>query len=336
MAADDRANYEKAAKLAEAGQHEEALACIKEYLRSAPDDVEALNDTGAILHCLGRADEAIEYLLRAGQIDPDNAQVVWNLIEVYLAAGRCEDAMGLFEQAERMRVLNPEVINRAANQLIDRGNKAAAMEVLLRSLRLWPNQDILHDMLTVIKSKRPKIAFICGADGMTFLQPIHDFIAQRFEVRVFEGRTEQQLAELMQWSDINWFEWCTDLAVAGSNLPKVCRNIIRLHRYEAYGQWPQQVNWNNIDLLVTVGNSFVKEALFNSAPAIQSQTSMVTIANGVDLDRIRFADRPRGKNIAYVGYLNARKNPMLLLQCMQKLHYMDPEYKLFRTKACNP
>ncbi|GAI75341.1 unnamed protein product, partial [marine sediment metagenome] len=37
---------------------------------------------------------------------------------------------------------------------------------------------------------------------------------RRFEVRVFEGQTEEELYELMRWSDISWFEWCTNLAVA--------------------------------------------------------------------------------------------------------------------------
>ena len=36
-----------------------------------------------------------------------------------------------------------------------------------------------------------------------------------------------------------------------------------------------------------------------------------------------------GKNIAFLGNLRMVKNPALLLQCMQKLHYIDPEYRLF-------
>jgi glycosyltransferase involved in cell wall biosynthesis len=56
---------------------------------------------------------------------------------------------------------------------------------------------------------------------------------------------------------------------------------------------------------------------------------VVTIPNGVNLHKHRFIERPRGKNLACIGYLNARKNPMYLLQCMQKLHYIDPQYKLY-------
>jgi hypothetical protein len=119
------------------------------------------------------------------------------------------------------------------------------------------------------------------------------------------------------------------MAVEASRLPNVCRNIIRLHRFEAYGDWPSHVQWENIDSLIIVGNSFVEEALLKQVPDIRSRTRLITIPNGVNLNKFKFIDRQRGKNIASVGYLNMRKNPMFLIQCMQKLHYIDPEYKLF-------
>jgi glycosyltransferase involved in cell wall biosynthesis len=55
----------------------------------------------------------------------------------------------------------------------------------------------------------------------------------------------------------------------------------------------------------------------------------LTIPNGINLNKYSLTRRSKGKNIASVGYLNMKKNPMLLLLCMQKLHYIDPEYKLF-------
>jgi len=184
-------------------------------------------------------------------------------------------------------------------------------------------------MIEVIRSKRPKIAFFCGGDGMGFLNEIIKFAKQRFQVHVFEEQTEEELYELMKWSDISWFEWCTNLAVIGSKQPKVCKNIIRLHRYEAYGQWPEQVNWANIDILVTVGNSFVKDALIHTVPNLESQTSEVTIPSGVNLEKFAFTERRSGKNIAFLSNLRMVKNPAFVLQCMQKLHYIDPEYRLF-------
>ncbi|MFA7485694.1 MAG: tetratricopeptide repeat protein, partial [Phycisphaerae bacterium] len=297
-------DYQKALELAESGNYEQAWSYLQNYLQKEPQDVQALNDAGAILHCLGRSDSAINYLVRANELKNDCQQVVWNLMEAYLAAGKPECAEQLFAQAEQMKILNPDVVNRTAQQYLDKGDKGGFIEVLLNSLRLWPEQEILENMITVVKSKRPKIAFICGGDGKMFLNPILDYIGKRFEVRVFEGQTEQELYELMKWSDISWFEWCTNLAVLGSRFDKVCKMIIRLHRYEAYQDWPMQVNWQNIDYLITVGNSYVKQALFAQVPQIQEMTSVVTIANGVELEKIRFIERSRGKNLAFVGYIN--------------------------------
>ncbi|MBN1974923.1 MAG: glycosyltransferase [Sedimentisphaerales bacterium] len=322
-------SYQKGLDAAQAGQYEQALCFMQEHLHTAGEDAQVLNDTGAILHCLGRSEEAIAYFLKARRLNSESAEILWNLTETYLATGRAKEASCLFDDMKRMEILNVDVLNRTANVFLNQNNKAGAVEMLLQSLYICPKQEILIPMLSVIKSKRPKIAFFCGGDGMNFLNEIYEFAKQRFEVRLFDGRTEDQLYELMKWSDISWFEWCTNLAVIGSRKPKVCENIIRLHRYEAYEQWPREVNWSNIDLLITVGNSFVKNALIQSVPEIENQTSLVTIPSGVNLERFTFIDKPRGKNIAFLSNLRLVKNPAMILQCMQKLHYIDPEYKLF-------
>jgi len=322
--------YERGLKLAEAGRYQEALACIQEHLRTAPDDAQTLNDAGAILHCLGRSDEAIEHLVKARSLQKDSAEIVWNMVEAYLATGRANEAIQYFDDMEQMGILNVDVLNRTANVFLNQNNKADAIEMLLRSLQICPNQEILQPMVEVIRSKRPKVAFFCGLKGDTkFLTDIYAFTLRRFNVRFFEGQDVNQMYELMKWSDISWFEWCTNIAVEASQLPNVCKNIVRLHRFEAYGDWPSHVQWENIDMLITVGNSFVEEALLKKVPDIRYRTRLITIPNGVNLDKFKFIDRARGKNIASVGYLNMRKNPMLLLQCMQKLHYIDPEYKMF-------
>jgi hypothetical protein len=321
--------YEKGLNLAEASRYQEALICMQEHLHKATDDVRALNDTGAILYCLGRPNEAIDHLTKARNLQNDSAEIIWNLAEVYLAADRANDAAALFDDMEQMDILNPDILNRTANTFLSQDNKADAIEMLLRSLQICPNQEILQPMIQIIRSKRPKLAFFCGGDGMVFLDEIVEFAQQRFDVRLFDGRTEEELYELMKWSDISWFEWCTNLAVIGSKQPKTCKNIIRLHRYEAYEPWAQQVNWNTIDILMTVGNSFVKDALLRRVPHLESQTSVINIPNGVNLEKFPFIHRHRGKNIAFLSNLRAVKNPPLVLQCMQKLHYIDPEYRLF-------
>jgi glycosyltransferase involved in cell wall biosynthesis len=323
-------DYKRSLELVEAGRHQEALACIEQYLRNAPNDGQALNDCGAILHCLGRTEQAVESLLKAKAIMGQCAEVVWNLVEANLALDKPDAVVPLLDDMERMGILNADVLNRTANAFLQQGNKADAVEMLLRSLEVLPDQDILNRMIEVIQTKRPKIAFFNGLKGdATFLTDIYEHTRYRYLVQSAEVQNIDQMYEVMKTSDISWFEWCTSMVVEASKLPKVCKNIVRLHRFEAYTDWPSQVKWENIDTLITVGNSFVKDTLLAQVPDIESRTRLVTIPNGVNLKKYEFVNRHRGRNIACVGHLNLHKNPMLLLQCMQKLHYIDREYKLF-------
>ena len=146
-------NYRKALELAEAGRHEKALTCIQEYIISAPNDTEALNDTGALLHCLGRSDEAINQLVKARNLQPDSAEIIWNLSETYLAAGKAAEAMELFDDMERMGILNADVLNRTANIFLSENNLSDAVKMLNWSLELWPGQEILQPMIEVICHK---------------------------------------------------------------------------------------------------------------------------------------------------------------------------------------
>ncbi|MHC4122097.1 MAG: tetratricopeptide repeat protein [Planctomycetota bacterium] len=150
----DKSNdYQKALELAEAGKHEEALECINEYLNSSPNDAEALNDVGAILHCLDRSDEAVKYLVKARNLQPDSAEIIWNLSETYLAGGKAAKAIELFDDMDRMGILNADLFNRTAEVLLNEDNLVDALEMLHRSLKLSPDQEILKPMIEVIRSR---------------------------------------------------------------------------------------------------------------------------------------------------------------------------------------
>jgi glycosyltransferase involved in cell wall biosynthesis len=134
---------------------------------------------------------------------------------------------------------------------------------------------------------------------------------------------------MLDWCDVAWFEWCTQQAVDVSRRPHDCKTIVRLHRYEAYRDWPGQVRWENIDALVTVGNRAVTERLKDQVPGLAERTQVIPIPNGVDLNRFAFRDRTQGKNLAVVAHVNYWKNPMFLLQCFAKLRSIDPDYRLY-------
>ena len=320
--------YRKGLELAEAGRHQDALEYMQEQLRVTPDNAQVLNDTGAVLYCMGRSDEAIDHILKARSVQNDSAEIVWNLAEAYLAIGRASEAVKLFDDMDRIGVLNADVLNRTADIFLNQHNKGDAIEMLLRSLRIWPDQDMLAPMIEVIRSKRPKVAFFCDERERSSLEDVTGFVKERFQVHVAESHSEDELNDLMNWSDISWFEQCGDLAARGSKRAHVCKNIVRVRRCQGNEQWLRQTEWANVDALVMVNGEFDRNALLHGIPEIEGD-SVVVVPRGVNLERLEIAGRQRGKNIAFLSQITAEENPAFVLQCMQKLHYVDSEYRLF-------
>ncbi len=145
--------YQKALDLAEAGKHQEALDCIRKYLAESPNNAEIINDTGAILYCLNRSDEAIEHFLKANELQPDSAEIIWNLSEAYLSESNAKQAAALFDTMEKLGILNAEILNRAAEIFINAGEISDAHKLLKKSLEISPNQPVLPPMLEIIGRK---------------------------------------------------------------------------------------------------------------------------------------------------------------------------------------
>jgi Flp pilus assembly protein TadD len=145
--------YQDALDLAEAGKYEDALDGIMKYLVSFPTDAEALNDSGAILHCMGRSQEAIEHFKKARKFHLDAPEIAWNLAEAYLAVGKADDAVTMFEEMDQASTLSADLLNRAADALLSSDNLQGALDMLNWSLKLVPDQEILHPMIEIIQHK---------------------------------------------------------------------------------------------------------------------------------------------------------------------------------------
>jgi hypothetical protein len=339
-------HYQRGLELASAGRHQEGLNCIREHLRIVPNDPQALNDAGAILHCLGHTEDAINCLVKARSVKSDSAEIVWNLVEAYLGGRRAAEVLSLFDPMEQMGILSVDVLNRTATMLLDQGRTGQAIDVLLRSRRLWPEQEVLAPMLDVIRSKRAKVAFFragAGEDGV--LAEICEFVQERFQTEYYQGSgsashgadsrsvsesdaRSEGIAGLLRWSDIAWFDGGGRMAVEASRLGGDSRIIISLRRSDLCDRWAKDVCWENVSILVQIGSSAVEEVLVEQVPDIRNRTRLVVVPNGVNLRRYMLRRRERGKNLACIGCLTMQANPAFLVQCMQKLHYIDPGCRL--------
>ena len=177
---------------------------------------------------------------------------------------------------------------------------------------------------------KQKIAFFVVQNGDSFINDIISGLSDIYETKKIIVTNYEQIDKGMEWADICWFEWCDQLIIYGSKhiLASKKKIICRLHRYEALTNNPIKVTWENVDKLIIV-TDHLKNFLLSQIPDIEEKVDIVTIKNGVDLKKYKFKKRNVGFNLAYVGYINERKNPALLLQIINKLVKKDERYKLY-------
>lgn len=172
----------------------------------------------------------------------------------------------------------------------------------------------------------PRLAVFCRT-GAHFMDDILDHLGRAYAIRHFQGRSVDEMADLMRWGDIAWFEWCDKTLIRASRMEKTCRIVCRLHSFEAFTDWPAQVAWENVDALVFVA-PHVRDLVLEQVPDLERRVAVRVVHNGIRLDRFPFRDRPRGFDIASVGYINHKKNPSLLLQCIGALVDRDERFRL--------
>lgn len=322
--------YQKGLALAESGQYEKAFGYLRKHLESCPGDGLAWNDAGTVLYCLGQVDEAIKYFEKARGLCPESelGGVYWNMFETYLDGGYPDLAVELFDEMERFEILNADCLNRTANAFLEEGAYGNAIEMLMRSLSMSGSQEILHPMIEVIRSKRVRVAFF-AADFSESVEHIYDFVKQRFAAELHVGKSAEEIRRIMEWCDIAWFEGFDEAASQACSCRSRCKVIVRVHNDDVYEGRIKGIEKGNFDAVVLGSNSFVKRAFVDSLGEVVEQSRLVTMDYVIDVDAIAFRHRERGKNIACVCDLNPRSNPMFLLQCMQKLHYLDSGYRLY-------
>lgn len=174
-----------------------------------------------------------------------------------------------------------------------------------------------------------RITFFIRPGLDNFISPQIDALSPYYHTRKVLVSDFGVLEREMEESDICWFEWCDELAVAGSRQPLAQKRIMicRLHSYEIFTHCIHLMNWQVIDQTI-FDASHIRDYVLERVPALhESHTSIIPV--GLDMAKYTFADRKPGFHIAYVGYINHKKGPMLLLHAFKAIHDRDPRYKLF-------
>lgn len=163
------------------------------------------------------------------------------------------------------------------------------------------------------------------AKQATFIDPILAHWKDKHEIRIAAPPTVTEMRAAMQWADLAWFEFCDELAIQGTNQPKVCKFVVRLHSYEVFTDMITKVRWSKVDKLIFV-NEKIKEVFLQR---ISDPPPIEVIHNGVDTTKFTIPkNKDYGKKIASIGFINYKKNPQLMLYCLKKIHEYDPDYVL--------
>ena len=183
-----------------------------------------------------------------------------------------------------------------------------------------------------------KVSVICMSGLDNFIDNIIDGLSDGYMVRKFIVSNEQDIFNAIDYGDVIWLEWANQSAVIATNYEgiKGKKVIVRLHSYEIFSNMPSQINWSVVDKLIFVA-PHIRDILNELSPGIVEKVKSEVIYNGVDIEKIPFKEREPGYNVAWVGFINYKKNPQMALQIMKKLSVgsfyngyftADPEYKL--------
>ncbi len=318
--------HERALALAEAGQHEQALEQMANYLQVMPNDGKALNDAGTLLFCLQRGSDAIVYFEKALWLctGDDRTQVYWNLCEAYLQEGYPEKAAAMFTVMGQNEILNIDTINRTADVFLKKNQLGRAMETLHRSLKLASEQELLGPMMEVVRGHRKQAMVISDCDSITS-QTLAAYLDLLMPTQRWVGDQYDLPPEAIENLGFSVFVGIGKILLACLQCGGMGKIILVLNEQDFSSPLLEQVDFSMIDALIACTDTEFIEHLRQQAASLT-----VVGADAVpDPEILPFYDRKQSKRIAAVGPWNARANPMFLLQCFQKLHYLDSDYRLY-------
>lgn len=220
-----------------------------------------------------------------------------------------------------------------AKQLVEKNEVEKSKLELEDAKNKFPNMkgaiELGEKIGMFICSEKTKIIFFVKPQMDSFLGDIIECLKNDYEIKKCIVTEVKQIDEGMEWADVCWFEWCDELVIYGSQLKAAKRKrlICRLHSYEAFIEYPKQVTWNVVDQVIFVAEH-IREFVLENVPALKKEQTII-IPNGIDLTKHDYKERKHGFNIAYVGYINYKKGPMLLLHTFKAIYDEDKRYKLF-------
>ena len=282
-----------------------AMTNLHEYEKILPDDADTFSLRALIALKEDDKELARDVLFQGLQSTPSDFDLTFNLAYLLELSHDYETALIKYMEAGSL-ARTPE--------------QKADIEIGINRLRI-------HG-IDADSNIKIKIAFLVKKGLDSFVDIIIDKLCPIYNVKKIIVDQEDQIDTAMAWADIIWFEWCDDLVIYGSRLQMAPEKkiVCRLHSYEAFTHFISEVRWENVDKVIFVARH-IRDIVLSKISIDVNRT--VIIPNGIDTQKLNFRHRKNGYNIAYLGYINSKKGPMLLLHALQRICKKDNRYKLY-------
>jgi len=141
---------EKASRLADEGDTEEAIQAYNLAIEREPQQVGGYYNLAILYHSLGKADEAIKNLQKAAALNPVDASIFNNLGVLYYSKGILNEAESNLSKAVTVDKNYPEPLYGLAKIRVKQGDPLSANSLLERCLRLDPEFEKAKKLLNEI------------------------------------------------------------------------------------------------------------------------------------------------------------------------------------------
>ncbi len=142
------------------------------------------------------------------------------------------------------------------------------------------------------------------------------------------GHNDQKALELIEWADILIAEWTMNNAVFLSKHKKPHQKLItRFHAQERFTDYPNQIDYSNVDSIVFVGAHIMREAI-NKFPIPKEICSVV--GNFIDMEKYNLAKFGDAEfYVGMIGIVPLIKRLDLAFEILEELVKIHPSYRLY-------
>jgi len=229
------------------------------------------------------------------------------------------------------RARDPEVRRLAVARLDVASRRFTAARVAERLQcyidRAAPRGDAL------VHRRRP-LRIVLACHDFKFVGRIQEHLAslRGAELRVdawprIDQHDPAQSKALADWADVVVCEWCANNAVWYSRHKRAHQKLlVRLHRFELFGQYVKKIDIDKVDRMVFVGDYYRDHAIAELGwPAAR----LDVIPNWVDT---RLLDRPKVGdacfNLGMIGFVPRLKRMDRAIEIVARLRAVDPRFRL--------